>query len=76
MGKTSKPAGIPKDEIIWETFYENKDDIGYVITSKAGSREWYYLYAREDGVLRRKGKAHSPTEVKNKWYTDKITIGK
>ena len=76
MSKYKKPDGIPKDETVWETFYENKDDIGYVITSKAGSREWYYLYAREDGVLKRKGKAHSPADIKTKWYTDKTTLGK
>ena len=50
---------IPKGDIIWVTWYNNNDDIIYVITSKQ-IRDVYFLYEIKDGDAIKIGKNASP----------------
>lgn len=68
MSKYKKPDGIPKDETVWETFYKQDGGVGYIITSKNNSRDWYYLYAYDNGALKKRGKARTPPEARDKYY--------
>ena len=50
----------PSGETIWTTYYKH-DDPRFIVTSKIGNRDYYYLYPIENGVRgKRLGKAHSP----------------
>ena len=52
----------PAGEILWTTYYKN-NELKYIITSKIGSREFYFLYPIENGVRgKRIGKVRSPIE--------------
>ena len=39
----------PAGEIFWTTYYKNREP-KYIITSKIGSREYYFLYPIENGI--------------------------
>lgn len=55
----------PKTEIVWETIFDGKHNIKYVITSKL-ERDYYFLYEVADGKLSKLGRAKSPLELKSK----------
>ena len=60
----------PSGEILWTTYYKNNEP-KYIITSKSGSREYYYLYPIVNGVRgRRIGKVRSPIEFEVTYLKD------
>ena len=60
----------PSGETLWTTYYKN-DEPGYIVTSKIGNREYYFLYPIVNGVRgKRLGKAHSPIELENTYMKD------
>ena len=60
----------PSGETLWTTYYK-KDEPRYIVTSKAGNRDCYFLYPIVDGVRgKRIGKAHSPIELEETYLDD------
>ena len=54
----------PAGEILWTTYYKNNEP-KYIITSKIGSREYYFLYPIENGNRgKRIGKCAHPSSLK------------
>ena len=62
--KNKSVQGIPKSEIIWETFVNNKGKI-FFITSKE-RREEYFLYAEQNGKIQKIAKAKTPIRLYEK----------
>jgi hypothetical protein len=56
----------PKGERIWLTYWKDKIQL-FLLTSKEGSRDQYFLYEVADGGLRKLGKASSPIELESKF---------
>lgn len=60
----------PPGEQIWTTYYKH-DEPRYIVTSKIGNREYYFLYPIENGVRgKRLGKAHSPIELEETYLKE------
>ncbi len=60
----------PAGEILWTTYYKNNEPI-YIITSKIGSREFYFLYPVVNGVRgKRIGIVRSPIEFEMTYLKD------
>lgn len=58
---------IPHGEILWESYYYN-GTLRYIVTSKQ-ARDYYFLYAIEDGTLRKVGRAKTPVELREKYIS-------
>ena len=59
---------VPKGEQTWVGYYNRKGERIFLLTSKQNSREWYFLYeVCEDGKLKKLGRAHTPTELEEKY---------
>ena len=60
----------PAGEILWTTYYKNNEP-KYIIPSKIGSREFYFLYPVVNGVRgKRIGKVRSPIEFEMTYLKD------
>ena len=63
---TEAALKYPKGERAFTGYYNKEGELLFVITSKEPAREWYYLYALENGVLKKLGKAREPPELLEK----------
>ena len=60
---------IPKGEETWVLYHNTGGDCIFVLTSKKGNRDRYYLYeVFENGEVRRLGSAKTPTELEEKYH--------
>ncbi len=64
----------PPGEVIWARYYNASNTLTHIITSKANNRETYFLYAVADSKLKKIGKASSPPELEEKFFTQKSEI--
>lgn len=63
-----KTLKIPKGEESWVGYYNSNGERIFLLTSKEGNREWYYLYEVINGTeLKKLGKSHSPIELEQKF---------
>ena len=58
---------LPKGERSWVGYYNLAGERLFLLTSKQNSREWYFLYEVHGATLKKLGKAHSPTELEEKF---------
>ena len=58
----------PKGERVFTGYYNRSGALLFVITSKEPAREWYYLYALENGVLKKLGRAREPPELEERFH--------
>ena len=58
---------IPKGERVWVQYFDSKSNLAFVLTSKEASRDFYFLYESAKDGLHRRGKAHSPMELEEKY---------
>lgn len=56
----------PRNEFVWVQYFNNADELEYIITSKQ-LRDCYYLYEFVDGSFNRLGKAQSPVDLEMKY---------
>ncbi len=49
----------PKDEIVWERYYNEEGDLRYVVTSKK-SRDYYFLYEWNGEKLKKLSRSKTP----------------
>lgn len=66
----SEELKTPKGEHAWAGYYDKKGTLLYIITSKNGNRDTYYLYKSEGEKWNKVGKGGDPLELcrKNKVY--------
>ena len=57
----------PRGERVWTGYYNGAGELLFILTSKE-TREWYFLYALEDGKFKKLGRAKSPTELESKFH--------
>lgn len=58
----------PKGERLWTTYYNERQELLFILTSKENSRDFYYLYRVGEGEkLTKLGKARSPRELEEKF---------
>ena len=61
---------IPKNEILWVTYYDNEGNPSYVMTSKE-LRDKYFLYAvLDDGEVKKVSTGKTPVEAVTKYGSD------
>lgn len=65
---TENKLKYPKGERAFTGYYNQAGELLFVLTSKEPAREWYYLYAHENGVLKKLGKAREPPELIEKYH--------
>jgi hypothetical protein len=64
---------IPKGEHAWMGYYNKEDELLFLLTSRENDRSWFFLYENRDGELKKLGKAHTPTELEEKYkVTEKM----
>ncbi len=64
---------IPNGEHAWMGYYNKKDELLFLLTSKENDRSWFFLYENRDGELKKLCKAHTPTELEEKYkVTEKM----
>ena len=64
---------IPKGEHAWMGYYNKEDELLFLLTSRENDRSWFFLYENLDGKLKKLGKAHTPTELEEKYkVTEKM----
>lgn len=66
MSKPKPISGIPKTEIIWQT-YTRIDGSVFYITSKP-IRDYYFCYRLIDGKATKLGKAKTPLDLSEKYF--------
>lgn len=67
MAKLKTIPGIPRTEILWLT-YERKDGTVFYITSKV-IRDYYFCYKLVNGKAEKLGKAKSPLDLEEKYFS-------
>lgn len=65
-----KKYKYPKNETVWESFYDSSRELKFIITSKS-TRDTYYLYELKDGEFKKLGKARTPPELVEKYDVKK-----
>lgn len=58
----------PKGERVFTGYYNRAGELLFIITSKEPAREWYYLYALENGAFKKLGRAREPPELEEKFH--------
>lgn len=66
----NKPK-YPKGERVWVGYYNAKQELLFILTSKESSRDYYFLYELVDGTFKKLGRARSPKELEAKFDVDK-----
>lgn len=61
----------PKGEIVWTGYYNRKDELLFILTSKP-QREYYYLYKVSDDGFVKLGRSKNPKELEEKFEVDKV----
>lgn len=56
-----------KGEKIWVSYYNQEHELIFLITSKEGNRDYYFLYECVNCELKRLGKARSPLEFEERF---------
>lgn len=63
----------PKGEIVWVSYYNNKSELKFIITSKS-AREYYLLYEAVGEEFKKLGKSKDPKELEEKFkIEDKLS---
>lgn len=57
----------PKGEEVWTRYLGASGKTMFILTSKLGSRDYYYLYELIDGKFKKLGKASSPRVLEDKF---------
>ena len=57
----------PKGERVFVGYYDKAGELLFIITSKEPLRDWYTLYALENGVFKKLGRAREPPELEGKF---------
>lgn len=66
----------PKGERVFTGYYSKTGELLFIVTSKEPAREWYYLYAVENGAFKRLGKAREPPELEARFRVYEKMTGK
>lgn len=61
----------PKGERVWVGYYNAKQELLFILTSKESSRDYYFLYELVDGAFKKLGRARSPKELEAKFNVEK-----
>lgn len=61
----------PKGERAWVGYYNQSNELMFIVTSKETSRDYYFLYELVDGEFRKLGRSKSPKELEEKFEVDK-----
>ena len=56
----------PKGEIVWTGYYNKKDQLLFILTSKP-QRDYYYLYEVTDDGFKKLGRSKNPKELEEKF---------
>lgn len=75
MSKQGEPK-YPKGERVWVGYYNQSNELMFIMTSKEASRDYYFLYELVDGEFRKLGRAKSPKELEDKFDVDEKLRGK
>ena len=66
-----KEPKCPKGEKGWVRYYNRAGEPIFLLTGRENSRDWYYLYEIADGgILKKLGRAHTPSELEEKFHVD------
>ena len=67
----AKKAGdgfaYPKGETVWVQYHAAAGVLKYILTSKTGDRNTYYVYELANGVFQKLGRGRSPKELEEKF---------
>lgn len=61
----SAPA-YPKGERVFVGYYNRAGELLFIVTAKE-ARDYYYLYALENGVFKKLGRAKNPPELEGRF---------
>ena len=64
----------PKGERVWVGYYNRQGELLFILTSKE-TRDYYFLYAVEDGKFKKLGRAKSPPELEIKFRVNEAIHG-
>ena len=57
----------PKGEHVWVNYTNRNGDLLFIMTSKNGNRDWYYLYELVGTEFKKLGKAREPPELESRY---------
>lgn len=63
----SRELIYPKGEHVWTGYYNKNHELVFILTSKEVSRDYYYLYALENGKFKKLGRGKSPLELEERF---------
>ena len=58
---------FPKGETVWVQYHAAGGALRYILTSKAGDRNTYYVYELIGGAFQKLGRGRSPVELEEKF---------
>ena len=64
----SSELKYPKGERIWVGYYNAKQKLLFILTSKKDNREWYFLYEVSGNEFKKLGKSKNPKELEEKFH--------
>lgn len=67
---SSTDLKYPRGERVWVGYYNAKQKLMFIITSKSDSRDWYFLYECIGKEFKRLGKSKNPLELVDKYRVD------
>jgi hypothetical protein len=70
MKENMKRFKYPKNEIVWESYFNESRELKFIITSKT-VRDYYFLYELVNGEFKKLGKAKTPPELVEKYDVEK-----
>lgn len=65
----------PKGETVWARYYDSLNELRFIVTSKDGSRDVYFLYECVNGSCKKLGRAKNPKALEEKFGVNDMTSG-
>ena len=61
-------TGIPNGERVWISYYDQSDELKFVMTSKEKDTAMFYLYEVSESGLKKIGRGGDPSEIEDKFH--------
>ena len=65
--KTGGNLTYPKGETIWVQYYTKDGTLKYIMTSKTGDRNTYYVYESDGTDFKKLGRGKNPAELEERY---------
>lgn len=72
MDTDTEQLKYPKNERVWVGYYNSKQELRFIVTSKRDNRDWYFIYELKGDSFVKLGKSKNPLELADKFVNGNL----